>query len=438
MKRSLSIIMMMVFVCAAGGAENMRVLVSPFTNNGSDIYGWLGYGIEASVIADMTKIPTVEVLSIKERKRALDEISYQMSGLVEEDKILRVGKMLGANVILSGEYTVMNPEVRITARLTLVEKGVIISSVKLDGSLNDIFGLQDEIVIRLLSSVDQKKAGGFKAPKLSSKEVNAIKKQETSFNAFEYYAKGLELTDTVSQEFLDIEQAVFVLINEQRTKAGLPKFIYHDKLAMLGRYHSMNMQVYNFFDLTDQNGMNAMGRKLMLTPELFGYVGQVIAFNYGGGAEEVAKKFVKQLMESNFKSEILNKNYNYLGVGIFRGDGDNYRYFCTLVPADLMVELVSSIPKKLDYGSKITLKFRFIGNFPKDKLGIVVKYPDMAARCYKKDGSYFEGYGVYTPENWEGDFFTVTITCDKGRGAYVIQPSREDKFYPFGVTLIAR
>jgi len=64
-----------------------------------------------------------------------------------------------------------------------------------------------------------------------------------------------------------------------------------------------------------------------------------------------------------------------------------------------MVELVSTVPERINYGATLTLKFKFIGNFPKNQVGIVVKYPNRGARYYLKDGGYYEGYGVYSPIN---------------------------------------
>lgn len=440
MKRKIAAITLLFVFCLPVFSDNLRILVTPFSNNSQAEYGWLGYGIEASVIADIAKIAGVEVISLKDRKKAQDELFYQLSGLVDEEKTARVGKTLGANLILGGEYTVIGQDIRLTARLSLVEKGTVVSSVKLDGNINGIFDMQDDIVIRLLSGIDEAKAAPLKAVKLTDKQIQAIKFREGNLNSFEYEARGLEIMESVPQEFLDVEQAVFNLINAERVKAGLKPFIYNVKLAALGRYHSMNMQVYNFFDFTDQNGMSPMGRKLMLAPELFGNVSQLIAWGYGGSLEDVAKRFVAQWMAGETRKELLNPVYNHIGIGIYRGDGDNFRYYCTIVPADLMVELVSSIPKKVAYGSELVLKFKFIGTFPKFDVGIVVRFPDPSARAVKKDGSYYEGYDVFKPAaaQWDGEFFTITIKCDKGRGAYVLQPACGDKFYTFGVTVIAQ
>jgi TolB-like protein/uncharacterized protein YkwD len=427
-----------IFCAASAGAEDMRILVTPFQNNSSDEYGWLGYGIEASVISDLSSVKAVRVIGTQDRKKALEEQSYQLSGLTESEKTVRVGKLLGANLVVSGEYTVLGREIRLTARLSLVEKGTVISAFKMDGALRQIFDIQDEIVIGLLGGVTAAPADGIAPVTLSPAEIAAIRKKDASLAGYEYASRGFEINAEVPQEFLDIERAIFENINKERKKAGVPLVQYHARLAAVSRYHSMNMQLYNFFDLTDQNGMTPLARKLILAPELFGNIGQMIAVSGGGAPDVIAKNYVAYWMKSGFKSMVLSTDCNYIGVGVFRGDGNAYTYYCTVTPALLWVELVSPPPKNAANGEKVELTFRFIGNFPREKVGIVIRFPDPDALYYNKDGSASKGSGLYKPETWDGEFFTITVTCDRGRGAYMIQPARDSEFVPFGMTFISR
>ena len=259
-----------------------------------------------------------------------------------------------------------------------------------------------------------------------------------SLAGYEYASRGFELNATVPQEFLDIERAIYENINRERKKAGIFPLKYNARLAAVSRYHSMNMQLYNFFDLTDQNGMTPLARKLILAPELFGNIGQMVASSGGGAPEVIAGNYVAYWMKSEFKAMLLSTDCNYIGVGVFRGDGNAYKYYCTVTPANLWVELVSAPPKNVSYGQRVELTFRFIGNFPRDKVGIVIRFPDPDALYYNKDGSASKGSGLYKPEQWDGEFFTVTVTCDRGRGAYMIQPARGSEFVPFGMTFISR
>ncbi|RPJ07101.1 MAG: hypothetical protein EHM28_08335 [Spirochaetaceae bacterium] len=426
-----------VFLSVATG-QNMRILVTPFANNSSGEYGWLGFGIEASVISDIACIKSVQVIGTQDRKKALEEQALQLSGLVEAEKVLRVGRMLGANLIITGEYTAIGQDVRLTARLLLAEKGQVIASVKKDGNIHQIFEMQDEIVIGLLGGIDEANADGFKKVSLSEAELASIRKRDATFAGYEYASKGFELNAVVPQEFLVIEQAIFKYINQERQKAGLTPFLYNARLAALSRYHSMNMQIYNFFDLTDQNGMGPLARKLIFAPEIFGNVGQMVASLGGGDPDVIAKNFVNYWMQGEFKSVVLSKDWNYIGVGIYRGDGNAYKYYCTVTPANLWVELVSSLPKNVPYGSEVELTFRFIGNYPKDQVGIIVRFPDPDARYFNKDSSFSTGSGLFKPERWDGEFFTIKIMCDKGRGAYMIQPAKGTEFVPYGMTFTSR
>ncbi|MBN1524110.1 MAG: hypothetical protein JW904_06505 [Spirochaetales bacterium] len=434
-------IVALLIVCSHGllAAENLSILVSPFCNNSSEEYSWLGFGIEASVISDLSQIQDIAVISTQDRKKALDELAYQLSGLVEKDKVLRVGKQVGANVILSGEYTMIGQDVRLTARLTHVQKGMVISSLKLDGTIHEIFAMQDEIVVKLLSGIDEKASSGIKAVKLSSQELAKIHSSNADFNSYQYQAKGFELSESVPQEFLDIEELIFKAFNAERKKAGLVPFNYSQRLAGLSRYHSMNMQVYQFSGFVDQYGMGMEGRKLVFAPELIGDVGQFFAVVMGNSPERVAQEFVKKVMESDLKKVVLAKNYNNIGIGVFRGDGDDYEYYCNVMYMDLWLEIVSSIPKKVSYGAEVEVTIRYVGKIDRNNVGLSVRFPDKNAKFFSRDGKIYQGAGLYTPEKWNGDFFTVKIKCDKGRGAYMMRPAEGEKYYTeVGVTFIAQ
>ncbi len=189
----------------------------------------------------------------------------------------------------------------------------------------------------------------------------------------------------------------------------------------------------NFFDVLDPDGLDGEGRRLKLAPELLGAVGQLIAFNYGGSPAELAAKLTRQWLGSSSREKLLDPDFNAVGVGAARGGEAGFRFYCTVVPAELWAELARPLPPKIAAGDRLSLLFRFAGAFPKKDLSIIVRFPDKTARVYKKDGTYTDGFGFYAPLDWQGVFFRVDFTCDKGRGASLIQAAHGDEFIPAGL-----
>src|SRR6266568_4836857 len=112
------------------------------TRNGED--DWLGTGIAETVTADLK---CVEGLTVIARER-VHEVRRRLGGPGVE-----LGHALGARWVLSGGFQRAGEIVRVTARLTEVETGTIVQTVKIDGSLSGIFDLQDRIVRELSESL---------------------------------------------------------------------------------------------------------------------------------------------------------------------------------------------------------------------------------------------------------------------------------------------
>jgi len=116
----------------------MTILVSPFENTGNKEYSWISSGMTETVITDLTGIKQVSVISNADRKKITEETKFILSGLVEEEAMLKVGKLTGANVLFVGSYFVIGNNIRITARLINIETGKIERSTKLDGTLDTL------------------------------------------------------------------------------------------------------------------------------------------------------------------------------------------------------------------------------------------------------------------------------------------------------------
>ncbi len=178
-------------------AKEMTILVYPFQNTGSQQYSWLSYGMTASVISDLGKIKDITVISEIDRKKAIEEIQLSMTGLVDDKKAVKVGEVLGANIIFTGSYLVSKNQIRVNANLINVEKGNIEKTVKIDGTLDKIFDLQDKIVFSLLTETEKIQIRDIKPIKIAEEEKNNIKNSlRPNLNAYELYSKGLQLLNS--------------------------------------------------------------------------------------------------------------------------------------------------------------------------------------------------------------------------------------------------
>lgn len=129
-------------------------VVVPFVNlAGAAADAWIGAGIAESlatgfpsgsvVVASMPPGPSVPPTSVEAgADGALD-------GEPAAARALEVARDLGARYVVSGAYQRLGDSLRITGRLVDLADGSVIRSAKVDGVVDDLFALQDQVVAEL-------------------------------------------------------------------------------------------------------------------------------------------------------------------------------------------------------------------------------------------------------------------------------------------------
>ncbi|MDH5655985.1 MAG: tetratricopeptide repeat protein [Spirochaetia bacterium] len=194
MKKYLLTVLLSLFISGelfAGSGKN--ILVLPFENRGAKEFSWISAGITDSVISDIAKIRTLNAISDEDRRKVEDELAYQRNMGKDSELIqMSLASSLLADVILSGSYTVSGDEIQIVAKLVDVRSGSTVNSVKVRGGINELFTLQDQVVIELFRRSENSKI--ISSTGITDEEIKEISEKPTDhLAAFEYYAKGLEL-----------------------------------------------------------------------------------------------------------------------------------------------------------------------------------------------------------------------------------------------------
>ncbi len=175
------------------------VAILAFTNiTGRAEDDWLGTGLEESVTADLKALGGVAIVS---RERIED--AWRSLGGDRGDEALgaRVGRRLGARWVLAGGFQRLGDVVRVTARLTEVETGHVVRTVKLDGRLAELFALQDRVAAEVAAGL---RPGLLAAPESDETPVVA---------AYEALSRGLmnlrmDTYETLDRAVLFFERAV--------------------------------------------------------------------------------------------------------------------------------------------------------------------------------------------------------------------------------------
>jgi serine/threonine protein kinase/tetratricopeptide (TPR) repeat protein len=154
---------------------------------------WLGTGIAETVTSGLASVPELTVVS---RGRVV-EVLRKLGGTEGNEDVLapRLGRELGVRLIVSGGYQRLLDQVRVTARVTDLNSGTVVQTLKLDGSMTGIFDLQDRILGEL--------SAGLRLHLPASAARNRDLYETHSVEAYEAFAKGLINLRAESPDALD-------------------------------------------------------------------------------------------------------------------------------------------------------------------------------------------------------------------------------------------
>jgi len=107
---------------------------------------WIGSGIAETVTADLRGARGVTLIGRTQVHDAIKHLSGPSLERVAEHQAIEIGRRLGASYIIGGAYQRLGGLIRITAELVDVRAASLVRTVKVDGKVDDLFGLQDRVV----------------------------------------------------------------------------------------------------------------------------------------------------------------------------------------------------------------------------------------------------------------------------------------------------
>ena len=181
-------------------AENARRVAVIYFDNTSEEKNLdkLKKGLAGMLISDLSNVNMIDIVERDRIEEILKEQNLQSSEKVDQSSIVNLGKLLGAEIILTGAYFEMFGSFRIDARFIDVETGEILKSEGVDGQTSNFFKLQKQLTWKVIENLDVN---------LTDDEKNTIESQnELSYEDSLIYSSALEMIDNN-----DHENAIIVL-----------------------------------------------------------------------------------------------------------------------------------------------------------------------------------------------------------------------------------
>jgi len=218
-----------------GPVDDNTVAISTFKNLGSENLGPLGKGMAALLIHDLSQVPDLQVVERVKLQALLQEMNFGTSGLVDQKAAPKIGKLLKARHVTTGNLAEIEEEnLQITSALVDAKQIDRISSQEAKGAMKRFYDLEKEIACDIIEDLGRdcdKMPGAF--GKIHTKSLVALTSfgvglnyldQEKYDEAREAFQKALDEDpkfDLAEQALIATPVAAMLLMSVSQMISGL-------------------------------------------------------------------------------------------------------------------------------------------------------------------------------------------------------------------------
>ena len=170
-----------------------RLAIIYFDNSGGEpSMDKLKKGLADMLITDLSNVNMLDIVERDKLEALLKEQKLSNSKEFDSNTAAKVGKLLGAQVILTGGYFEMMGSLRIDARFIDVETGKILKSDGVDGQTSSFFKIQKQLSWKIIKNMDTKISDDEKRLLTASENTKALTIEDlTEYSkALDYYDQG--------------------------------------------------------------------------------------------------------------------------------------------------------------------------------------------------------------------------------------------------------
>ncbi len=137
-------------------AAPIKIAVANFEIEGDTLPPHITHIVAEWLSTALVKDKRLEVIEHRLVKELLEEQQLNQSGLVEHDQAAQTGRMLGVDKIITGTVIQFLDTVEVTARIILIEQGVVLAAEKiLSKDLSKLEGEVEKLSQKLVKHLVQ-------------------------------------------------------------------------------------------------------------------------------------------------------------------------------------------------------------------------------------------------------------------------------------------
>jgi TolB-like protein len=218
--------------------KKLKIAILPFTNlSEKKENDWIGSGFSETMLTSLSNLKSIQITERFLMNQVLKEISFQKSGFIEDKNLVKVGKLTGANIIVSGSYQIVNNEIVVNSRYIDVEKGTVESggAFYIRGDVNKIFDLEEKL------ANDFKEKFSIVSTEQEENNIKSTIYATSSIEANKLYLKAIERN--INGGYTGQKEAISLLKEALKLDPN-----YFLALALLGQTQMENASLEEFFN----------------------------------------------------------------------------------------------------------------------------------------------------------------------------------------------
>lgn len=168
-----------------------RIAILYFSNSGENKkLNMLKKGLADMMISDLSNINMLNIVERDQIEKIVKEQKLSNTSDFDPETATKIGKLLGAEIILTGAYFEMFGSLRLDARLIDVSTGKILKSDGVDGESSKFFKIQKQLSWKIIKNLDAK---------ISNQEIKEFEQLQNnkaiSFDDAQKFSRALDLYD---------------------------------------------------------------------------------------------------------------------------------------------------------------------------------------------------------------------------------------------------
>jgi TolB-like protein len=192
-----------------------RIAIIYFDNSSSEPeLEKLKKGLADMIITDLSNINMLTIVERDKIEAILQEQKLNNGKDFDPNTASKIGKLLGAEIILTGGYFEMMGSLRVDARFIDVQTGKILKSDGVDGETNNFFKLQKQLTWKIIKNLDTKVSAEEKSFIANQEKQNKLTFEDSKLysDALDFYdkknnKKAIELLDKIIKKYPEFQPA---------------------------------------------------------------------------------------------------------------------------------------------------------------------------------------------------------------------------------------